>query len=190
MKVYKGTLKALALAIRELPSLLKKNSWSSYYIDVEEPVVERLWHVTTKPWRVCLHRIQPSSQAFYHPHRHPSAVLLCKGKYEMGVGHGNPDGEPPPIFGPLTVKEWDIYQMGDPNHWHYVKAIEGPSYSIMVTGEPFQRGRVVDRPKPRPLTDEEKQRIFDFFTPEIIEKAQECLKNFDLQTTTVNLGSN
>lgn len=156
----------LAEAIKQLPHLIEQDGWSSYYIDAEEPIVERLWHPIEgewESWRVCLHRIQNSAHAFYHPHRHPSAILICKGSYEMGVGYGDPDGPPPPIFGPIMMRKGNAYQMTDPNNWHYIRTLVGPVYSIMVTGEPYQKDRVVNRPKPRPLTDEEANRIFDFF---------------------------
>lgn len=107
----------------------------------------------------------------------------------MGVGYGNPDKEPPPIYGPILLKEWDSYQMADPNNWHYIKTIEGPSYSIMITGKPYQPDRIVQRPRPRQLTNEESERIFKFFDADIIQKATNALKDI-VASTSVNLGAN
>ena len=186
--IDKSGIKILAAAIEQLPQPTS-TAWNSYYIDAEEPVVERLWHPIeyddTQSWRVCLHRIQPSEQAFYHPHRHPSAVLLCQGSYEMGVGYGEPDGVPPPIFGPITLRQWDAYQMIHPWNWHYIRTIEGPSYSIMVTGEPHQKNRAMTRPKPRELKEIEIWRIFNFFTPAILEEARTRLRGLEPQTTVI-----
>lgn len=179
----------LKMAINKLPELLLSDKWKSYYIDAEEPIVERMWNSFYADWRVCLHRIRPSNKAFYHPHRHPTAILICKGSYEMGVGYGEPDGTPPPIFGPIVLKAWDYYQMAHPHNWHYIKTLKGPSYSIMVTGEPYEKNRVINRPKPRELTEKEQKRILKFFTPEVLYKASSVVEKLD-DSTTVNLGAN
>lgn len=195
INIDKKATKVLRIAVQELPALIKNGkNWASYYIDAEEPIVERLWHKLdytdeAGDWRVCLHHIQLSSEAFYHPHRHPTAILICNGCYEMGVGYGLPDGEPPPIFGPILLKKWDYYQMAHPNNWHYIKTLDGPCFSIMVTGEPYDKFRKITRPKPRVLNSDEVNRIFNFFTPDLIREAGEHLV-YTVGDTKVNLGVN
>lgn len=197
LNVDKTPLRALKTAVYQLPYLLEnKSRWDSYYIDAEEPVVERIWHVfdfpgdPTQSWRVCLHRIQPANQAFYHPHRHPSAILVCKGSYEMGVGVGPADGMvPPPIFGPMILRQWDCYQMSRPHDWHYIKTLEAPSFSIMVTGEPYEKNRKIARPRPRPLSPDEHDRIRNFFDENMLRMAQLAVEHID-EDTKVNLGAN
>ena len=53
--------------------------------------------------------------------------------------------------------------MTDPDAWHYVRPLGGPTFSLMVTGKPW------DRPSPRPgkelhpLTAGQVQELFGFF---------------------------
>ncbi len=192
ISVDKKSIRVLSAAIGQLPDLFG-GGWGSYYIDAEEPVVERVWkqieYEDTQAWRVCLHRIQPSTKSFYHPHRHPTAVLICAGAYEMGLGYGDPDGVPPPVVGPVLLGAWNVYSMAHPCHWHYVRSVEGPSFSVMVMGEPYQKGRVVKRDRPRALTGEESGRIFDFFTPEVLGKAAEVVAKLDFGTS-LGVGEN
>jgi hypothetical protein len=55
------------------------------------------------------------------------------------------------------------YEMTDPDAWHYVRPLGGPTLSVMVTGQPW------DRPAPRsskplvPLTDARRAELFALF---------------------------
>ena len=137
-------LDILATVESELPELLQDESaWSSIYIDYHPPTVERLWR-NWNGYRIYLHRIHPcgAGEALFHPHPWPSAMRILEGEYEMAVGYGK--GETVPPVAALMIAAGDFrYEMTDPDAWHYVRPLERPSMSLMVTGKPW------DRPAPR-----------------------------------------
>lgn len=122
-----------------MPDLLQSaRGWHSLDIDYHPPRVERLY----RPWgagRLMLHRIAPCSagEALVHPHPWPCAVRVLTGPYEMGLGSGTRLV----AHGPLE------YEMTDPTEQHYVRPLEGPTLSVMVTGAPWP-GVPKDRPGP------------------------------------------
>jgi hypothetical protein len=157
-------LDVLVAVEKDLPRLLlNEASWSGLFIDYHPPTVERLW----TPWRefrVSLHRIFPCKpgEALFHPHPWPSAMRILEGEYEMAVGYGK--GESTPPVAALMVARGDFrYEMTDPDAWHYVRPLGGPSLSVMVTGKPW------DRPAPRsgkplvPLTEAQRAELFRLF---------------------------
>jgi hypothetical protein len=152
----------------DLAGLLRdRGLWKSLYIDYHPPVVERLW-TDHDDCRVYLHRIHPCGpgEALFHPHPWPSAMRVLSGRYEMAVGFG-PGDTPPPVAA-LIVAEAAAggdfrYEMTHPDAWHYVRPIGGPSYSVMVTGRPWDRPSPRSGKKLRPLTDEEAARLFAWF---------------------------
>jgi hypothetical protein len=157
-------LDVLAAVEKELPALLEEEgAWKGLYIDYHPPTVERLW----RPWggyRLSLHRIYPCGPgaALFHPHPWPSAMRILEGRYEMAVGYG-PGLKPPPFAARLIAGGDFVYEMTHPDAWHYVRPLDAPTYSLMVTGPPW------DRPAPRsdqplrPLTAEQAAGLFAFF---------------------------
>ncbi len=105
------------------------------YIDYHHPMVERLW-MDWEECRIYLHCIHPceAGEALYHPHPWASAIHVLDGSYEMGVGHGKTN---PPIAATIILGKGTKYEMVDPDGWHYVRPLSEPSYSIMVTGKPW-----------------------------------------------------
>jgi hypothetical protein len=149
---------------RELPALLADgDAWAGLFIDYHPPTVERLWRQWGE-YRVSLHRIHPCAahEALFHPHPWPSAMRVLSGEYEMAVGYGTGD-EAPPVAARLVASGDLRYEMTDPDAWHYVRPIGGPSWSVMVTGKPWSR------PAPRAdkpltgLTSEQRERVLAFF---------------------------
>lgn len=59
---------------------------------------------------------------------------IIKGKYEMGIGHSNTN-EFPKTDCKLILPAGTIYEMTEKDGWHYVNPIDGPCYTLMVTGE-------------------------------------------------------
>ena len=157
-------LEVLYAVERDVPRmLLDEAAWKSVYIDYHPPTVERLWQ-RWGDYRVYLHRIHPCGpgEALFHPHPWPSAMRILSGEYEMAVGHGK--GEAVPPVAALMIAAGDFrYEMTDPDAWHYVRPIRGPSLSLMVTGRPW------DRPAPRsskplvPLTEAQRAELFVLF---------------------------
>jgi hypothetical protein len=149
---------------RELPDLLQDESaWSSVCIDYHPPTVERLFR-KWNGYRIYLHRIHPcaAGEALFHPHPWPSAMRILEGEYEMAVGYGKGESQPP--VAALMIAAGDFrYEMTDPDAWHYVRPLGRPSMSLMVTGKPW------DRPAPRsskelqPLTEAQRAALLEFF---------------------------
>lgn len=108
--------------------------WNSLDVDYEPPRVERLWRPFEDQYRIYLHRIHPCEKALMHPHPWPSVIKVYSGKYEMGLNYHGPDETLATFI--LTVGS--VYVMDDPKGWHYVKPLEKPSLSLMITGKPYE----------------------------------------------------
>jgi hypothetical protein len=157
-------LTILSAVEKELPVLLKDESaWRSVYVDYHPPTVERLW-LNWREFRVYLHRIHacPPREALFHPHPWPSAMRILSGAYEMAVGYGK--GEAPPPIAALVLAEGNFrYEMTDPDAWHYVRPIGGPTVSLMVSGKPWERWAPKSEKAFHPLNAEQCKEIFQFF---------------------------
>jgi hypothetical protein len=144
--------------------LENESDWHSLDIDYHPPRVERLWRQFGE-YRINLHRIHPCEpkDALIHPHPWPSAVRVFPGIYEMGMGFGT-GIETPPLFGRIIVTDGFEYEMTHIDSWHYVRPIERPSFSLMVTGRPWDREKPVLPEAPlKPLAEVNKKEIFAFF---------------------------
>jgi hypothetical protein len=157
-------LNVLSAVENELPQLLQDEAgWNSLFIDYHPPFVERLW----RPWqeyRIQLHRIYPCGReaALFHPHPWPSDMRVLSGEYEMAVGYGQ--GEtPPPIACRLIASADFRYEMTEPAAWHYVRPLNAPTLSLMVTGKPWNPAAPKSHPELRALRPEQKATIFQFF---------------------------
>ncbi len=156
-----GVLELVEIA---LPSLLKEESkWQSLFVDYHKPFVERLW-CEWRGYRVYLHKIHAcdSGEALFHPHPWPSAMRVLSGTYEMAIGYGAGSIEPPHAA-QLLLGPGSMYEMMEPNGWHYVRPIGEATMSLMVTGTPWTRSS----PKPdhnlQSLKPKQKAEIFEFF---------------------------
>jgi hypothetical protein len=122
-------LKALRGVVEnDLPTLIRRREiWRSLVVTYEPPRVERIW-TQHGDLRVLLHRIWPCDEPLFHPHPWPSAVRIVSGRYLHSVG--NEDG---PLAN-LVLGPSSEYEMTNPNAWHSVNPIDGPSDSIMILG--------------------------------------------------------
>lgn len=123
-----------------LPTLLAdKSIWKSLLIDYRNPTVERLY-TDWNGLRVSLHCIQPCTleEAFFHPHPWPSAILILEGGYEMGIAYGAGTTTPPTAM-TQVLAAGSLYEMTNPDGWHYVRPVGKPSYSVMVNGKKWNR---------------------------------------------------
>lgn len=159
-------LDVLSRVEEDLPQLLRnKAPWTSVFINYHPPIVERLWlPYEAGQYRIYLHRIHPCEQgeALFHPHPWPSAIYMLEGSYEMGIGYGAGD-TPPPEAAKLILKKGSRYEMLDPDGWHYVRPLDEPSLSLMVTGKPWDR-KAPGSDKPLPmLSVEQRQKLFKDF---------------------------
>jgi hypothetical protein len=148
----------------ELPEMLRDiSSWNSLLVDYDLPVVERLW----KQWgdfRIYLHRIHPCepSKSLFHTHTWPAGVRILEGTYEMGVGYGVGDSIPP-VAARMIMGGHSEYEMIDPDGWHYVRPIGGPTVSLMITGKPWDRNSPKSSYPLRALSEDKKEEIVQIF---------------------------
>lgn len=155
-------LNVLERALKALPELIQDYSiWKSLYVDYHAPFVERAYTTFEKDYRVMLHKIYPceSSEALFHPHPWPSAMLICNGSYEMKIGNFDF------ITSTMILSAGSKYEMTDPKSWHSVWPLGKPSYSIMVTGRPWQT-TINTKPdkKLEPLNDAQFQSLMANFS--------------------------
>jgi hypothetical protein len=133
-------LDILYQAERVLPALLTDDTgWNSIFIDYEDPYVERLWR-TWGEYRINLHCILPCStgHALFHPHPWPSAMRIVEHQYEMTVGYGVGDQEPP-VAMRLVLPPGSVYEMTNPDGWHAVRPVSLSVLTLMITGKPWSR---------------------------------------------------
>lgn len=153
-------LEALARAEKDLPDLLlDEEGWRDLYVDYSKPIVERLW----RPWedyRLYCHLIHPCdiSQALFHPHGWASAMAVY-GEQVMNVGYG-PGEEPPPVALQINLRPGTRYEMSEINGWHAVAPVKNPSFSLMITGRPWNRWSPKSDKPLRGLTPEERRDLF------------------------------
>jgi hypothetical protein len=149
--------------LSDLLSEKERGRWKTLFIDYEKPWVERVW-CQFEEMRVNLHRIHPCAdgEALFHPHPWPSAMKILAGKYEMAIGYGERGlDNPPKIAAKLEMGENTQYEMVEPNAWHYVRPINRPVMSLMVTGTPWNRGSTK---RSKTLVGLESNKIKDIFS--------------------------
>jgi hypothetical protein len=169
MKTYKkgAMLQVLHAVETALPELLKDEAgWNSLLVDYHTPFVERLWR-EWNGYRIYLHRIHPCEpgEALFHPHPWASAMRVLAGTYEMALGYGTGETEPP--IGSLDILyAGSEYEMIDPNDWHYVRPLLVPTMSLMVTDKPWNRLSPKSEKPLNPLAEKPRKEILNFFREE------------------------
>ncbi|MBP6912942.1 MAG: hypothetical protein KBB86_03345 [Candidatus Pacebacteria bacterium] len=126
----------------ELPRLLEidmNKYWHSLLVNYHPPMVERLWYDWNE-FRICLHVIHActTDEALFHTHPWPSAMRIVHGSYEMGIGYGTGETEPP-IAAKVMLGPGCEYEMVEPDGWHYVRPLTETTATLMVTGKPWGR---------------------------------------------------
>lgn len=156
-------LKLLKDIESKMPSLLEDSEgWISLDVDYDSPRVERVWR-QYEDLRICLHRIhKPTHEPLFHSHPWPSSMRILQGSYEMGIGYSY-NGERPKVAVTTILSEGSSYEMVDPNSWHYVKPLSDVTYSIMISGKPWVVAPPSISQNLKPLTQEAKKEILDFF---------------------------
>lgn len=133
-------LSALERVEAQLPDLLRQPEvWRSLDVTYHPPRVERVY-TDFEELRISLHCIHPCSkdEALFHPHPWPSSMRLLTGQYEMGVGFGSGQSEPPRAS-TIVLSAGSTYEMVDPDSWHYVRPLNEAVMTLMVTGQPWER---------------------------------------------------
>jgi hypothetical protein len=89
-------------------------------------------------------------------------MKVLDGRYEMAIGYGAGTTEPP-IAARLILGAGSEYEMTDPDGWHYVRPINVPSTSLMITAKPWAR---VSPKSDKPLSElapDKRNEILEFF---------------------------
>lgn len=154
-------LAELRNAVGLLPWLIDHYTWTGVDIDYDTPRVERVW-TRLDAYRVNLHVIHCCENALYHPHPWPSAALIVDGSYEMCIGYGTVDSEPP-VAATVVISPGSTYEMADKDGWHSVRPLTSTVLSVMVTGAPWFGRRSPGNGTAKPLSDDRKREILTMF---------------------------
>lgn len=145
------------------------NNWDSLYVDYHKPFVERI-HCKVGKYRISLHYIHPCEieEALLQPHPWKSAFIVLDGLYRTGMGYSNTATPPPIMTQSLCRGDGEfLYDMSDPNLWHYVAPIT-PVTTVMITETPFsdeERNPACKKADKElfPLSPERKEELFEHF---------------------------
>lgn len=110
------------------------DAWNSLDVTYHPPRVERLWMQVGEN-RVFLHCIHPCTvlEALIHPHPWQSAVhLIAGGEYEHGLFYR--PGDYAVMVSRQILSNDSYYEMIEKDALHYVRPIDEPVYTIMITG--------------------------------------------------------
>jgi len=127
-----------------LEDLLNNGNWNSLNIDYHPPHVERVW-IQLGENRLSLHVMHPckKGESLWHNHAWKTAfhILPIGGAYEQGIGLGVKGdmmfGEEFAFKPMMEMIAYDelYYEMTDKNCAHYVRPINDPVYTIMLSGK-------------------------------------------------------
>lgn len=144
-----------------IPLLQKPDIWNSLDVDYHPPRVERIW-TEWNEYRIYLHCIHTceKEEALYHSHPWPSAMKIISGIYEMGVGFKTPENVNIKTCATVILNSGTYYEMLNKEGFHYVRPLTKCTFTIMVTGKPWDSD---SSPKPskklEKLSDERKEFI-------------------------------
>jgi hypothetical protein len=133
-----------------LPQLLEKEEWLGRRAINNNPIIDRIY-CTVDGIRVCLHMMYPCAtyETMWHSHGWPSHIELVSGKQQVGFALDDKEYHkkgitivPTPTAGincpdideVMILSRRQGYSMPVNKAWHYVRPLEGPSFSIMVNG--------------------------------------------------------
>lgn len=147
-----------------LSLLNQPDKWKTLLINYHPPMVERCW-IQIGNYRLYLHFIHPceAKDALFHPHPWPSAMHVLHGRYEMGLGFGPGNEEPPKMCTLLLENGGAYYDMTHIDGWHYVRPIGGPCATVMLAGKLWGREEIKEAGPLGPLSDERKKMMIEWF---------------------------
>jgi hypothetical protein len=124
-----------------LPELLgKPEIWNTLDVDYFPPRVERLWTQFDTNHRLFIHVIHPTNEpCLFHKHRWPAAFKMLQGSYEMGIAYSEKEISSDEAYNLPEISKFILtagsyYEMVNTHTLHYVKPLDKPSISLMITG--------------------------------------------------------
>ena len=157
-------LEALERIEKDLPAMLMyPEQWKTLDVTYHPPRVERVF-IQHNDLRISLHCIHPCSkeEALFHPHPWPSSMRIISGKYEMAIGHGIGE-QTPPFAATVVMPAGSSYEMVDPDAWHYVRPLDEPAMTLMVTAFPWNRSTPKSSEPLQELSVARRNEIMDIF---------------------------
>jgi hypothetical protein len=159
----------LKMAEIQLGELLTKSEiWNTLDVDYFPPRVERVWTQFDENHRLFIHVIHPTSEpCLFHKHRWPAAFKMLQGSYEMGVAYSeneitSDEAYNLPEISKFILTTGSYYEMINTHTLHYVRPLDEPSISLMITGPLYpeaQFRKEVLNKELKPLTDARKSQI-------------------------------
>jgi len=148
--------------------VLKPEIWNTLDVDYFPPRVERVWTQIDKNHRLFIHVIHPTTEpCLFHKHRWPAAFKMVSGAYEMGIAYSekeitSEEAYKLPTISKFVMSAGSYYEMTNTHTLHYVKPLDEPSISLMLTGplypEASFRKEVLTK-ELQPLSDMRKNQI-------------------------------
>ncbi len=150
--------------LRHLPTKerIDLRGWQSAYTVFNGIPAERLWRPMGELHLVLQRSYpgQPGSASLHH-HVGPVAVQILTGTCEMGVGYGSVI-DPAALAARMILPAGSVYEMPNGPGWHWVRPLEQPSLSLMVTGRLWNEevDPLLDLVQCPPLTAQQHMSIF------------------------------
>lgn len=103
----------------------------------------------------------------FHKHRWPAAFKMIQGSYEMGVAYSenkitSDEAYNLPEISKFILTSGSYYEMINTHTLHYVRPLDGPSISLMITGTLYpeaQFRKEVLNKELKPLSEVRKSQI-------------------------------
>jgi hypothetical protein len=167
-------IEKLKQAELDLPKLLKKPEiWNTLDVNYFPPRVERLWTQYDESHRLFIHVIHPTNEpCLFHKHRWPGSFKVIEGEYEMGIAYSEKEIDSTEAYQLPTISSFimsagSYYEMINTHTLHYVKPLDKPSISLMLTAplypESVFRKEVLDK-KLEPLSEERKMELLGYLS--------------------------
>lgn len=150
--------------------LLKPEIWNTLDVDYFPPRVERVWTQVDEIHRLFIHVIHPTNEpCLFHKHRWPAAFKMVSGSYEMGITYSekeisSEEAYKLPNIATFIMSAGSYYEMINTHTLHYVKPLNEPSISLMLTGTLYPEAnfrKEVLTKELQPLSDLRKNEILD-----------------------------
>ena len=165
-------IETLKIVEKSIPELLKNPSlWNTLDVDYFPPRVERLWMQFDDKLRLFIHVIHPTDEpCLFHKHRWPAAFKMIEGEYEMGITYSEKEVTSDeaynlPTISKFIMKEGSYYEMVNTHTLHYVRPLDKPSISLMLTGDLYPEAsfrKEVLTKKLEPLSEERKTELLSY----------------------------